>query len=293
MPPPEGRGMPAEAREVIQILFADHAKIRRAVTMTEDGYMAVTESDDPKVAGALHKHVTQMAERLESGLQVRRWDPAFAEYVAHYKEMDHQFQKTEKGVRMVVKGRTPLAVRVAQNHAAVISAFAALTARKSTTAGMSQCKNSRNPFNPTQPKTHENRKRNPSPRCTLILVGTALAHFVNPNWIWLTIFVGANLLQSAFTGLCPAETILRKLGVGKKTRTVVPVEIGREDSRGALPVRKMDSPASALSQAILPPAKQEKRQALPPNQCSGNSHVQSHFFRSSAIAHPKAWPTSR
>lgn len=123
--PPEGRGMPAEAREVIQSLFADHAKIRRAVTMTEDGYMAVTESDDPKVAGALHKHVTQMAERLESGLQVRRWDPAFAEYVAHYKEMDHQFQKTEKGVRMVVKGRTPLAVRVAQNHAAVISAFAA------------------------------------------------------------------------------------------------------------------------------------------------------------------------
>lgn len=50
---------------------------------------------------------------------------------------------------------------------------------------------------------------------TLILAGTALAHFVNPNWIWLTIFVGANLLQSAFTGWCPAETILRKMGVGK------------------------------------------------------------------------------
>lgn len=123
--PPEGRGLPAEAREVIQSLFADHAKIRRAVTTTEDGYVAVTESDDPKVSGALHKHVAQMAERLESGLQVRRWDPAFAEYVAHYKEMDHQFQQTEKGVRVVVKGRTPLAVKVAQNHAAVISAFAA------------------------------------------------------------------------------------------------------------------------------------------------------------------------
>ena len=50
---------------------------------------------------------------------------------------------------------------------------------------------------------------------TMILASLALAHFVHPNWIWLTVFVGANLLQSAFTGLCPAETILRKLGVGK------------------------------------------------------------------------------
>jgi hypothetical protein len=50
---------------------------------------------------------------------------------------------------------------------------------------------------------------------TMILASLALAHWVHPNWIWLTVFVGANLLQSAFTGLCPAETILRKLGVGK------------------------------------------------------------------------------
>ena len=50
---------------------------------------------------------------------------------------------------------------------------------------------------------------------TFILVSLALAHYVCPNWLWFTAFVGANLLQSAFTGLCPAETILRKLGVGK------------------------------------------------------------------------------
>lgn len=50
---------------------------------------------------------------------------------------------------------------------------------------------------------------------TMILTSLALAHFVHPNWIWLTVFVGANLLQSAFTGFCPAETVLRKLGVGK------------------------------------------------------------------------------
>jgi hypothetical protein len=50
---------------------------------------------------------------------------------------------------------------------------------------------------------------------TMVLGSLALAHYVNPNWIWLTVFVGFNLLQSAFTGFCPAETVLKKLGVGK------------------------------------------------------------------------------
>jgi len=54
---------------------------------------------------------------------------------------------------------------------------------------------------------------------TLILVSLALAQFVHPGWIWLTAFVGANLLQSAFTGFCPAETVLRKLGVGSSCCT--------------------------------------------------------------------------
>jgi hypothetical protein len=50
---------------------------------------------------------------------------------------------------------------------------------------------------------------------TMILISLALATWVNPQWLWLTVFVGANLLQSAFSGFCPAEIILRRLGVGK------------------------------------------------------------------------------
>ncbi len=46
-----------------------------------------------------------------------------------------------------------------------------------------------------------------------VLLSLALAHFVHPNWLWFTAFVGANLLQSAFTNWCPLMTILRKLGV--------------------------------------------------------------------------------
>ena len=36
---------------------------------------------------------------------------------------------------------------------------------------------------------------------------------VNANFLWFTAFVGANLLQSGFTRLCPLESILRRLGV--------------------------------------------------------------------------------
>jgi hypothetical protein len=47
----------------------------------------------------------------------------------------------------------------------------------------------------------------------IILLSLALAHFFSPNWLWLTAFVGLNLLQSAFTNWCPAMTIFRALGL--------------------------------------------------------------------------------
>lgn len=50
---------------------------------------------------------------------------------------------------------------------------------------------------------------------SLVLVSLALAHWVNPWFLLLAAFVGVNLIQSAFTGFCPAEIILKKLGVGK------------------------------------------------------------------------------
>lgn len=47
----------------------------------------------------------------------------------------------------------------------------------------------------------------------MILISLALTFFVHPLFWLLTAFVGINLLQSAFTGFCPAALILRKLGV--------------------------------------------------------------------------------
>ena len=48
---------------------------------------------------------------------------------------------------------------------------------------------------------------------TFILLSLALAHWVDHRWLWFTAFVGANLLQSAFTRWCLMEDILRKLGL--------------------------------------------------------------------------------
>ena len=47
----------------------------------------------------------------------------------------------------------------------------------------------------------------------MILISFLLYKFHNPNWLWFTAFVGANLLQSAFTGFCPLAKIVKLFGV--------------------------------------------------------------------------------
>ena len=44
-----------------------------------------------------------------------------------------------------------------------------------------------------------------------ILISLLLAHYHSANWLWFTAFVGANLLQSAFSDFCPLEMVLRKI----------------------------------------------------------------------------------
>jgi hypothetical protein len=47
----------------------------------------------------------------------------------------------------------------------------------------------------------------------LVLLSLALAHYFSSYWLWLAVFVGLNLLQSAFTNWCPAMSILRAVGL--------------------------------------------------------------------------------
>ncbi|MHB1286654.1 MAG: YgaP family membrane protein [Leptospirales bacterium] len=45
----------------------------------------------------------------------------------------------------------------------------------------------------------------------VVLTSLLLAHYVSPNWLWLTAFVGLNLLQSSLTRWCLLERILRRV----------------------------------------------------------------------------------
>ncbi len=47
----------------------------------------------------------------------------------------------------------------------------------------------------------------------VVLLAVILAQTVNPAWIWLAAFAGANLLQASFTKFCPAAFVFKKMGL--------------------------------------------------------------------------------
>ena len=58
----------------------------------------------------------------------------------------------------------------------------------------------------------------------MVLLSVALTWYVSHYWLWLTVAVGINLLQSAFTNWCPAMSILRALGLKESVSRVDQVE---------------------------------------------------------------------
>jgi hypothetical protein len=47
----------------------------------------------------------------------------------------------------------------------------------------------------------------------MVLLSVLLTAFVSPLFVWFTVFIGANLIQSAFTGFCPAALAFKALGI--------------------------------------------------------------------------------
>ncbi len=47
----------------------------------------------------------------------------------------------------------------------------------------------------------------------MVLVSVALTYFVHPWFVWMTVFIGFNVIQQAFTGFCPVAMVLRKAGL--------------------------------------------------------------------------------
>ena len=115
--------LPAEQRAIIQFLADHHAELKRKVDMRKDGYAATTTTENKELAAKLKEHFAYMHKRLGSGAMVRRWDPAFAEFVEYHDRITTRIEQLENGVRVVVVGKTPEAVKVAQNHARIITGF--------------------------------------------------------------------------------------------------------------------------------------------------------------------------
>jgi hypothetical protein len=47
----------------------------------------------------------------------------------------------------------------------------------------------------------------------MVLLSVLLTTLVSPLFMWFTVFIGVNLIQSSITGFCPAATIFRKMGI--------------------------------------------------------------------------------
>lgn len=47
----------------------------------------------------------------------------------------------------------------------------------------------------------------------MVLLSVVLTIYVSPYWLWFTVFIGVNMIQSAFTKWCLLETILQKFGL--------------------------------------------------------------------------------
>ncbi|MCB1099164.1 MAG: hypothetical protein KDN22_26575 [Verrucomicrobiae bacterium] len=119
-----GRGrMSPEAMEAIHGLFDSHDELKRTVKQTDDGYTSRTTSKNPAVVKLLQTHVKQMEKRLKQGMMVRRWDPAYEEFVRYYDDIDIQITNIENGISVTTVGKTEDAKKVARNHAGIVSKF--------------------------------------------------------------------------------------------------------------------------------------------------------------------------
>ena len=121
----ESRGgpLPDEQKEIIQYMAGHHEELSRRVTMREDGYEATTTTENAELAGKLKRHFTYMEKRIGSGAMVRRWDPAFAELVRFREQIETKVEYLDNGIKVIVTGKTPEGIKVAQNHARIVTGF--------------------------------------------------------------------------------------------------------------------------------------------------------------------------
>ncbi|MDP2409505.1 MAG: hypothetical protein Q8M26_04370 [Pseudolabrys sp.] len=121
-----GGNATADERGDLHDLFANHDKIKRTVTNLPDGIRTVTESDDPRLAEVIKKHVVEMGQRVEEGrdpdLPIET--PALRAIFAHKDKIQSVYEPTDKGIIVVQTSADAAAVKALQEHAAEVSDLA-------------------------------------------------------------------------------------------------------------------------------------------------------------------------
>lgn len=115
--------LPDEQRELIQSMAQHHDQLIRRVTLRKDGYEALTTTENDELARKLHQHFAYMEKRIGSGAMVRSWDPAFVELVRFQDQITTKVEYLDNGIKVIVTGTTPEGVKVAQNHARIVTGF--------------------------------------------------------------------------------------------------------------------------------------------------------------------------
>ena len=109
----------------IHSLFDDHEAIRRTVTNLPDGIRTQTESDDPKVAETIKRHVadmlTRVAQKRDPGLPIE--SPALRAIFENYDKIATNVETTEKGVIVTQTSADAATVALLQTHAGEVTAF--------------------------------------------------------------------------------------------------------------------------------------------------------------------------
>ena len=114
-----------EDMTTLHAMFADKNKIRRMVKNLPNGAVAVTESDDEKIADLLREHVPAMEDRVHGNapLPPMTFHPIFVELIKHAEDYDLAYEETEKGIKVTYTSDNPKVVKLVQEHARLVSRF--------------------------------------------------------------------------------------------------------------------------------------------------------------------------
>jgi len=120
-----GRGGPPTEMRAVWALIDAHDDIERLVEEIPGGVKTTTTTTDPELVPVLQRHVTEMAELLESGGRIRNWDPLFAELFDRRHEIRITIKELDHGVEVVETSDDGEVTKLIRAHARKVEEFVA------------------------------------------------------------------------------------------------------------------------------------------------------------------------